>query len=122
MRWLVGLYLCFMATIRGEAAYARFHTLERIEEKLLLYLTLAQDQRDGDGFIEWKNCDSLLFSGLVGAFDAPGDLVIEAARDENGAWHRRSLGHQECYPHLSKSTVSRDMFVGLLWFVWKQKR
>lgn len=83
-----------------------------------LMAALAQDNH---GFIESHKCDSLLFSGLVGC--VPGVSVdIDAAFDKSkGWWHRRPVKHS-CYPNHSKSTISRDMFVGLAWYCWKHKR
>lgn len=73
---------------------------------------------DRYGFIESDKCDSLLFTGLIGAVGRRS--MILAARDKNGAWHRRSVD-RPCYPQFSGSTISRDMLLGLLWYIWRNK-
>lgn len=84
-----------------------------------LYLTLSKSHQDADGFILSQDCDSLLWSSLYGV--GGGEVQIHAAQDSNGAWHRRSLNLPECYSDGSASTISRDMFIGLMWFAWEKK-
>lgn len=120
-----------------------------LQEKYELYKHLIEEQQDQHGFIYSDECDSLLFSGLVGC--VPGVSVdIDAAKDANGAWHRRptdlpeccSLDHWSLWERLKKclaaktmdtkvlakifetggSTISRDMFMGLAWYAWANKR
>jgi hypothetical protein len=74
--------------------------------------------QDEHGFINSDECDSLLFTGLIGA--AGVDIDIEAAQGKPGQWFRRPS--QDCYPDHSKSTISRDMILGLLWYSWRNKR
>lgn len=87
-----------------------------LRQKRDCYVSLGSDVADSDGFIEWEKCDSLLFSGLYGTPN------LLAARDAAGMWHRRSLQHPECYCAGSASTISRDMLVGVLWWIWTNKR
>mgnify|MGYP001615603093 CR=1 FL=1 len=62
-----------------------------------------------------------MFSGLLSAARPDLNINIDAAKDENGAWYRRP-GH-DCGPAFnnSRSTISRDMVVGLLWHMWRNK-
>jgi hypothetical protein len=88
------------------------------------YALLMQDTYDENGFVLTHECDSLLFSALVGC-DPLVPINIEAARNKDGLWSRRpvdSQGCDTCYPKHSKSTISRDMFTGLFWYIWRHKR
>jgi hypothetical protein len=106
------------STIKA-AAYIS-DTEAKLRDKATQYLALSTSTQDPAGFIEWNKCDSLLFSGLYGA--AGGKVDITAARDDKMKWHRRPLDHVECYPKHSDSEISRDMLLGLLWYVWENKR
>jgi hypothetical protein len=90
--------------------------------KFNLYLELIKSQQDANGFIESHECDSLLFSSLVGC--VPGVKVnIDAAMGAPGQWFRRPLALGECYScGKSKSTISRDMLLGLAWYAYFNKR
>jgi len=82
-----------------------------IQEKS--YRLLGQFHRGDYGFVHTDRCDSLLLSSLVGCRkDFPVDII--QAKDESGYWHRRPLSLPECYPEHSKSSMSRDMLIGLL--------
>jgi len=91
-----------------------------VMEKVKTYLALGPSVQDADGFIDYTHCDSLLFSGLYAVGGAT--VNMDAARDAEGRWHRRSLNQPPCYPEGSKSTISRDMFLGLLWYIWEYQR
>lgn len=90
-----------------------------LNDKLNKYLDLIKTKSDLDGFIEHDCCDSLLFTSLVGSVGHKVD--IEAAIDEMGAWQRRPT-HSPCYPEGSKSSISRDMLLGLMWYIWRNNR
>lgn len=72
-------------------------TLERVHYKYDIYKRLIVNRQDDWGFIESDECDSLLFSGLVGCCeDVP--VEIDAAYDAKAnEWHRRPLQHGCCY-------------------------
>lgn len=96
-------------------------TRSEIKSKVDNYLWMMESDPyvfDRYGFIESDKCDALLFTGLLGA--AGRRSMILAARDKNGAWHRRPLD-RPCYPQFSKSSISRDMLLGLLWYIWRNK-
>jgi hypothetical protein len=95
--------------------------MNRLDAKNLNYLTLIKSQQDADGFIESQECDSILFSGLVGCI--PGVQVnLDAAFDTaSGQWHRRPCS-KPCFPEHSKSTISKDMLLGILWYAYHNKR
>ena len=94
--------------------------LPKLAVKSSLYANLSRDFQDADGFLYTDKCDALLFTGLYGAA-LPGEVFIDAARDSDGHWHRRP-GH-DCSPTIgnSRSTISRDMILGLFWHMWRNK-
>lgn len=93
--------------------------LEQVDAIGKLYLSLASQVQDNKyGWLTDTKCDGLLFNGLY-SFSG-GDVELYQARDNSGAWHR--------YPTLdclesgeSKSAISRDMFLGLFFALWKSK-
>jgi hypothetical protein len=90
-----------------------------LAEKYDRYLTWIPQHQDKYGFIDTAHCDSLLFSGLVGCVPSI-HIDIEAAFDGK-LWHRRPI-EKSCFPEHSKSTISRDMLVGLVWWVYFNDR
>lgn len=91
-----------------------------LKEKYKTYEALAAEKFAAkDGFIS-DGCDSLLFTGLYYATGA--DVKIEKAKDPEGKWHRRDLSLPPCYPTESSSEISRDMYIGLLWGIWANRR
>lgn len=79
---------------------------EAVAERYTLYHELSPT-----GFIGVDECDALLFSALLAvAKDVP--FNIEEARDDSGQWFRRPS--MDCWNDGgAKSTISRDMFMGL---------
>lgn len=61
------------------------------------YKRLMETVSDEYGFIEWHECDSLLFSGLVGSCEGV-NVNVDAAYDKKkNEWHRRPLKYGCCY-------------------------
>jgi hypothetical protein len=76
--------------------------------------------QDVHGFIDSDHCDATLFSGLLGA---SGYVTVDltAAMADSGQWFRRPS--QDCLATGdSKSTISRDMFLGIMWWAWRNHR
>jgi len=123
IRKLTFLGMCVSLSFCGRAGKklpAQTELSELLRQKRDTYLELIKSQQDVNGFVETDACDSLLFTGLVGAV-ASLDIDIEAAKDSNNAWFRTPA--KTCFAEgRSKSTISRDMYVGLLWYIWKHKR
>lgn len=90
-----------------------------MNNKYLKYRQLMRATQDRHGFIDTEHCDSLLFSGLVGCVPSI-HIDIEAAFDGK-LWHRRPV-EKACFPEHSKSTISRDMWTGLLWWIYFNDR
>lgn len=98
---------------------------ELLAAKQDLYVNNIATHQDEYGFILTDECDSLIFSGLLSA--ARPDLNINIAKAEdvsdsgNVQWFRRP--NHDCGPAFdnSRSTISRDMIVGLMWHMWRNK-
>lgn len=97
--------------------------VDELERKYWVYRALYTDHQDQHGFILSSHCDSLLFTGLLGGV-LPEGIDIKAAEKSPGEWTRRPLvdGEDTCYPDNSKSTISRDMLLGLQFYAWKNQR
>ena len=98
-----------------------------LEVKYEKYLELLPNVQDKHGFIEHHGCDALLFSGLIGCLPEV-SVDIDAAFDPmRKIWTRRSTG-KPCFDCLnnkslgSKSSISRDMLLGLAWYAWINER
>ncbi len=91
--------------------------------KFELYIKELNKVADNNGFVYTEECDSLLFSALIGC--VPGvEVDVGAAMDSKGQWFRRPInGYPECLScGGSKSTISRDMFIGLAWYAYVNNR
>lgn len=78
-------------------------------------------KQDKHGFIDTEYCDSLLWTSLVCCSPDLSANIPAAFDKATGQWHRRPLD-KPCYPDHTKSTISRDMLVGLLYWVWQNDR
>jgi hypothetical protein len=90
---------------------------DKIEDKIIIYKRLLK--QDEDGFIESTECDSLLFSALAGC--VPGIKVDIDKAFDGKTWQRRQCSNP-CFPEHSKSSISRDMLIGLAWFSYYNSR
>lgn len=91
---------------------------EKLQDKFEYYQQLVVGAQDEYGFVESDRCDSLLFTALtaVGGID----IDLTHAQDFNGKWYRRP--EKDCYEKgESKSTISKDMLVGVMFYAIKQK-
>ena len=83
------------------------------------YVALSAATQGPHGWVVEDSCDALLFASLTAA--ATGVAIdIESARGADGEWYRNPS--QTCFPDRSSSTISRDMFLGLFWYVHKFAR
>lgn len=87
------------------------------------YIELLPTVQDSHGFIDSHECDSLLFTGLIGCIpEVAATINIDAAFDSaTGQWKRRPI-ECPCFPVGSRSSISRDMLLGLLHFAYYNKR
>lgn len=95
-------------------------SMERLTAKVGIYLNQLNSVQDSNGFVETKACDALLFTALIASTGA-GNIDLEAAKQDDGRWFRRPS--KDCYATgASKSTISRDMLLGVYWYIWSHKR
>lgn len=94
-------------------------TAADLQSKSELYLKLVSSHQDEHGFIMTDTCDSTFFSGLLAAAAPQLKIDISAAQNEQGSWFRRPT--HDCGPSMknSRSTVSRDMMLGVMWYMWR---
>ena len=87
--------------------------LMSLSYKAELYRDMAKTVLDDDGWIMTDECDALLHSSLanIGGVVSYDDLF--RARDSDGKWWRRP-GRDCLSSGGSKSTISRDMLLGIL--------
>ena len=79
------------------------------------YITAVRISADKDTkFLDTKHCDSLLWTSLAVYGGHQADLTV--AEQEPGKWLRRPVTLPECYSTGgSRSEVSRDMIMGVMW-------
>lgn len=95
--------------------------LEALNQKASLYMDLISQVQGPSGFIESDACDSLLFSSLAATAGVPVNVL--AAEESPGRWLRRPAGLPECFQNgLSRSTISRDQLLGVLWWAFRTKQ
>lgn len=125
MRLLSGLVL-HCATLHLK----NIKKMNSLKTKYDKYLKLLPTQQDFYGFVDSKHCDSLLFTGLLGC-DPNVKVYIEKAMGQPGQWFRRPIYNsygeldfkKECFTcGQSKSTISRDMILGLCYYIYYNKR
>lgn len=108
------LALCLFSCSKSDLQVPTPVVDERLQSTMGVYKAEIVQQQDSHGFIYADECDSLLFTSLAAiALDA---VDIRAAREDNGRWHRRPA--KDCYPEHSKSTISRDMLLGVMWYAY----
>lgn len=99
-------------------AHEHVEDLDLLQAKRDFYLKEVPKVQGEAGFLSDDHCDSLLWTSLasVGGLDAD----VLAAREDNGQWHRRP--QMDCYPDGSKSSISRDMLLGVMWWALEFER
>lgn len=98
------------------------NSTEMLQNKHDRYYELLSTHRDSDGWVDSKNCDTLLWNGLLGATVFQ-DTNIDVAQSKPGQWERRPFeAHGTCYPKESRSSISRDMLLGMFWHAWTNQR
>jgi hypothetical protein len=120
MKYLLIVFLALMGcSEKGEPDYDQEPPAD-LEAKNSLYKHLIQDHQDDNGFILSSHCDSLMFTSLMGIAIDESNIDITAARDDDGRWYRRPA--KDCLSSGgSISTISKDMILGLMWYIWKHE-
>ena len=93
--------------------------LQQLRNKYVTYLHLIEQKTDEHGFILTDHCDATLFSGLLGTVLDINVNLIAARRFGTEQWFRRPS--QDCYPDHSRSTISRDMLLGVICYAWRTR-
>lgn len=120
MKYLLLLALLFSCQPKRDNEPSIITHDERVKalfKKRDLYCDLGREymrERDHNP----TECDSLLFTSLWGY--ACGEVPIDDFMNPDGQWFRTT--DHGCYPERSKSTISKDMFRGLLWYLMKYER
>lgn len=99
------------------------HLSIELTTKLLGKLTRYQgflDEKFKDKIFFHQGCDGLLFSGLMSVGISNVDML--SARNICGQWYRKPIAYGFCYPNDSWSEISRDMILGLLYWIWFHKK
>lgn len=105
------LLSCGAADNKSAPAQDRPERYAELQQKRDLYYQLTQDLQDDNGWFT-DDCDSLLWNSL--GVVAGLTIDIYAARDTDGKWFRTP--GKACYAEgRSKSTISKDMLLGLAW-------
>ncbi len=93
--------------------------LEKVQPVRDTYMQLLPTIADSEGWYETTECDALLFNSLVAAGGV--DINIPLARDVSGKWFRRPA--KDCFAtgH-SQSEISRDMYIGLIFWAFLNER
>jgi len=105
MKLLLTLFLLLSCSNPGSKDPSP-NLLTQLKERTELYKELGPT-----GFIYTDHCDSLLFSAL-NAVACNERIDIRDAEGEPGEWFRRPA--KDCFPDHSKSTISRDMLLGVI--------
>jgi len=79
------------------------------------YVALLPTVQDSNGFVDTGHCDSILHTALISVI--PGtNINLSAAEIGPGQWLRRPANYPECFESgESRSTISRDMILGVIW-------
>jgi hypothetical protein len=89
---------------------------QQLRDKAAFYLSHAE--LDSSGWAKETACDGLLFNSLYAIGGGHPDPTL--ARGESGVWYRTPS--HDCYPNHSGSSISRDQFMGLIFWIWENKR
>ena len=89
----------------------------RLKNKFAIYAKLYGNALDSFGFV--AGCDGLLFTSLLVASGFDQKISLAESRQEPGRWFRSA--DQNCYPSgRSRSSISRDMLLGLSLALWQK--
>ena len=98
-----------------------YRASENLKVKYETYKRFIRAHQDAAGFIDTKYCDATLCSGLVGISGAEVNLTAALDPDIAGRWYRRPVSYKECWANGgSRSTISKDMLLGVMYWVVNQ--
>lgn len=94
---------------------------EALMHKYETYLSLAKAQQLAPHGWTYLSCDGLLFTSLYSSVQGSVGVDITAAREASGRWLRRPI-ETTCMDGESPSSISKDMLMGLMYYIWRTKR
>jgi len=92
--------------------------LDNLRIKKDIYCELSRKNLQEKTYLGDK-CDSLLFTSLYAAVCGEVDLSSWEDPSVPGKMYRNP--ERDCYPDESKSSISRDMLLGYMTYLWKQR-
>lgn len=98
-------------------AVATVSSLDDVLKKRDFYVEQASKLVDESGWLDFE-CDALLFNSIAAFSGFPVDPTL--ARQADGKWLRHPK--RSCYPEGSKSSISKDMFNGLMLWAFANGR
>ena len=105
--------IILLVSCRTPAQKATGPRLDELLEKVKLYIALAEETKDADGWILPGDCDGLLHNSLAYLGGLVNYADLKRAENSPGEWFRTPK--KDCLSTgRSKSTVSRDMLLGLI--------
>jgi hypothetical protein len=93
--------------------------IQTLHFKRELYINLQTEIRPDSSWILTEHCDALLHTALLVAGGSGTYDDLFDARDNDGRWYRRPT--KDCLGNGSKSSISRDMLLGLMVAIWHEK-
>ena len=123
MKYLALTIFCLLLVSCGRGGTPSSPADPELQQRAEMYRQLVSEVQDEHGFIYTHECDSTLFSGLLGAAGVPVDLTAAEDPEVPGRWYRRPVSLPECWESgKSRSTISRDMLLGVFWWAWVEGR
>jgi len=117
----LSLFLLAACGNEGHKPKPSLSSSEKLARQVVFYQEEIPQFQDAYGFIHTDRCDATLFSGLLAASGMEVDM--EAAEASPGQWLRRPASYSECFSEgRSRSTISRDSLLGVMWWAWRAKR
>jgi hypothetical protein len=113
------LLLLSISCTGKNAAKESQSSLADVQKKRDFYMSEQEKIKDRFGWIPTGGCDALLYNALAAV--AGSSVDVFKAEEGPGRW-RRYPDFDRCKPGAgSKSTISKDMFRGLLPLLWKTR-
>jgi len=105
--------IILLVSCRTPAQKATGPRLDELLEKVKLYIALAEETKDADGWILPGDCDGLLHNSLAYLGGLVTYEALQQAEQAPGKWTRTPQA--DCLSTgRSKSTISRDMLLGVV--------
>ena len=116
------IFLALMLCCCGSVGKISPQTADKtaLEIKFDNYLKWSNDRVNNGDWLPDTECDGLLFNGFWATIGGKANILLAHDASDFGKWYR-SPSHT-CYPEHSKSSISRDMFLGLSFWIYANRR